>query len=199
MMTRKSFAHFCNVVAVTLMLLVTTSVACNVPPEQYADDIFIYGVNTYVHHTGTGPFYNQSIGGAHETSFPATVWLHAVINRSGGGFTYTPYIACMQYKIKRPTDADYGKWITVKTIINQQWLVDFPDGPVAYFTKNTLEIPDAPKNSEIIVRVYFGTEVSLSADPNDDTDETGHDKQGNKTWSQKHVVKLISNGNRRVQ
>jgi len=195
----KSFIDIFNVVAAIFLVWAASSLACNVPVEQYENDLFIYGVNTFVHYNGSGAIHNQSLAGVDRVSFPATVWIQAVINRDGTGFTYNPYISCLQYKIKRPGDAAYGEWITVRTIIEPRWKVSFPDGPVALFEKNSLDIADAPEGSEILVRVYFGTEVSRSGDPEDDTDETGHDGKGEKTWSTKHVVKLISSGQRRAQ
>ena len=195
----KSFIDLFNVVAAILMVWAASTLACNVPVEQYADDLYIYGVNTFVHYDGSGDVHNQSLVGADRVSFPATVWIQAVINRSGTGVHYNPYISCLQYKIKRPGDAAYGEWITVRTIIDPRWQVSFPDGPVALFEKNSFDIPHSPENSEILVRVYFGTEVSRSANPADDTDETGRNGSGEVTWSTKHVVKLISSGQRRPQ
>ncbi|MCL2646630.1 MAG: hypothetical protein FWD61_06440 [Phycisphaerales bacterium] len=128
MRKRKSLIDIFNIVAAILLVWAANSLACNVPIEQYENDLYIYGVNTYVHYDGSGAIHNQSLAGVDRVSFPATVWIQAVINRDGIGFNYNPYVSCLQYKIKRPGDAAYGEWITVRTIIDPRWHVNFPDG-----------------------------------------------------------------------
>ena len=170
-----------------VLFFVASTLACNVPTDQFEEDCFVYGVNSYVHGDGS------TITNGGSVSLPATVWIKVAPNTAGTGFAYTLATATLQYKYRVP-GGDYTDWVTIKTLDHPAWKIDFARGPVPLFGKNCLDIADIPADTEILLRVYLSTGVFQNADTGDDSDETGQNG-----WGTKYIMKIVYNGDRRVK
>lgn len=164
---------------------------------------YIAGVNNYVEHytpaanIGSAVYHN---GGT--VDMPITVYVKVgrrfadQEGESAGSKAIQK--AVLQYKI-----LPNGAWVTVKTLENLSWEMDF-QYPVALFGKNNINLKGLAAGTEILIRLYLsdgtyetgdlGTDIT-SALPNVATQESGGEYEGG--WTAPFVMRVTVSGGQR--
>lgn len=116
-------------------------------PHEY----YIAGINNYIVH------YDEQVPGVYsncvDAAMPITVFIKTAPTTTTDSPDYsamgTITRALLQYKILPD-----GSWITVQDINNPAWLIYF-NKPTTLFGKNTIDLPDVPDGTELLIRLYL--------------------------------------------
>ena len=168
---------------------------------------YIAGVNSYQAHyvpnSANGNVENAQYKNGLKVSLPLTVYVK-VSPRQGdqageiaGDKPITK--AVLQYKV-----LPNGKWITVRTIENVSWELDW-EKPVALFGKNCINPEGLSSGTEIVIRLYLTDGTYETGDMNTDITSTIENNTNYSNgryeggWTAPYVFKVIYNGTRRAR
>lgn len=123
------------------------------------DDNYIAGLSGDVVHVEENDG-SYTITNGQTVAMPFTVFIKVAPHKKpksyqesdvqNGGLKITK--AILQYKVIKENEK--SSWVTVKTIDNPDWDLDF-DEPVALFGRDTINIPGVTEETTILIRLYL--------------------------------------------